>query len=79
MNREFEVHILNDAGKAKARHIAYAFDACLAAVDALVVDPRCKALMRTKMEEACFFAKKGMASADFNQDTPSEGADKGEP
>ena len=29
MNKEFEVHMLNEAGKAKAREIAEAFDACL--------------------------------------------------
>lgn len=69
MHSEFEVHMLNDAGKAKAREIADAFDALLSRIEA-IWQPRGHAgyvgregaIVRTKLEEACFFAKKAMAS-----------------
>ncbi len=66
MNHEFQVHMLNDDGKAKATEIAEAFDACLERV--LAVCPPCRELSiaRTKLEEACFFAKKAMAAAPGN-------------
>jgi hypothetical protein len=67
MNKEFEVHMLNESGKAKAAAIANAFDSLLASLIAIVPDPsREMALARTKLEEACFFAKKAMASKPEN-------------
>lgn len=75
MNKEFEVHMLNDEGKRKARAIAEAFDQLLTtltlaegAVESFVLCPagREMSIVRTKLEEACFFAKKAMASDPTN-------------
>ena len=91
MNKEFQVHMLNDAGKAKAAAIAVAFDECLTKLITLCAPPangspgagailypqgtREMAIVRTKLEEACFFAKKAMASSPENGvEMPSAGA-----
>lgn len=67
MNKEFEVHMLNDVGKSKAKAIAEAFDACLTALLAISPAPsREMSIARTKLEEASFFAKKAMASQPEN-------------
>lgn len=75
MNKEFAVHMLNDEGKAKAKRIAEAFDRLLDELttpaspdDPTILCPpgRETAIARTKLEEACFFAKKAMASAPGN-------------
>jgi hypothetical protein len=39
MNKEFQVHMLNDTGKAKAQAIAEAFDGCLSALLAITPAP----------------------------------------
>lgn len=78
MNKEFAVHMLNDAGKAKARLIAEAFDVLLVTLttpqtpdDPSIICPpsRETSILRTKLEEACFFAKKAMASDPANGDS----------
>jgi hypothetical protein len=61
MHKEFAVHMLNDTGKAKARQLADAFDLLLAKIETMCTDGRELAIARTKLEEACFFAKKAMA------------------
>jgi hypothetical protein len=76
MNKEFEVHILNDMGKTKARLIAEAFDELLtkltdAPIGTPCSDGRYLAIVKTKLEEACFFAKKNMASDESNTE-PTE-------
>ncbi|MCK4945542.1 MAG: hypothetical protein KAS59_04700 [Alphaproteobacteria bacterium] len=68
MNREFEVHILNDEGIAKARTIALCFDGVLNRLKDLCPEKtREFAIVKTKLEEACFFAKKAMACDVANQ------------
>lgn len=62
MKKEFAVHMLNETGKTKAAAIAEVFDTALTALEELVPPGREIAIVRTKLEEACFFAKKGMAS-----------------
>jgi hypothetical protein len=62
MHKEFTVHMLNDEGKKNARAIAEAFDELLTKLEALCPVGRELALVRTKLEEASFFAKKAMAS-----------------
>jgi len=70
MNKEFEVHMLNADGKSKAATIAQTFDTCLSTLLAVVPDPsREMSLCRTKLEEACFFAKKAMACKPENTAT----------
>lgn len=63
MHDAFAVHMLTDDGKVKAREIAYAFNELLQRLDAACPDGREMAIVRTKLEEACFFAKKAMAKS----------------
>jgi hypothetical protein len=67
MNKEFEVHILNEVGIEKANKLAEIFDRALTEVGIIVPPGRHFALVATKMEEASFFAKKGMACRPENQ------------
>jgi hypothetical protein len=66
-NKEFQVHMLNPQGKDKASALAHAFDTLL---DTLVaINPttsREMSLVRTKLEEASFYAKKAMANDPAN-------------
>jgi len=75
MNREFDSHILNEAGIDKAKKIAAVFDALLESLcpsdvrcgPALCPPGRELSIAKTKLEEACFFAKKAMAIQPENQ------------
>ena len=62
MNEAFQVHRLNEDGLEKAQELAEAFDDLLSFTDSVGVDPRLNAIVRTKLEEACFFAKKSLAN-----------------
>lgn len=74
MNKEFEVHMLNNMGKSKAGDIAKAFDILLETIKAECQgSAREFAIVKTKLEEACFFAKKAMANVMENQMNPTEG------
>lgn len=65
---EFAVHMLNDQGKQKAAQIADSLSVCLDNLESIVGSSgREMAIVRTKMEEASFFAKKGMAVQPGNQ------------
>lgn len=78
MRKEFTTHRLNEAGIAKAREIGQAFDALLEKIERVCDagtqkgptggNGRELALVRTKLEEACFFAKKAMAVQECNQE-----------
>lgn len=68
-NPEFAVHMLNDEGKSKAAVIQEAFDSCLNRLADVCMPGRELAVCKTKMEEACFFAKKAMAINLGNQQT----------
>lgn len=65
---EFKVHMLNESGKRKARQLAEGFSILLDGVEAAGVTGRDLALVKTKLEEACFAAKRGMASLMENQE-----------
>ena len=65
MNKEFEVHILNEDGIQKARDIAEIFDHTLELLKQFCPESREFSIVKTKLEEACFFAKKSMASANL--------------
>lgn len=67
MRSEFSVHMLNDEGKEKAAAIAVAFDTLVDELEDLCSGGREFAIVRTKLEEACFFAKKSMANDPNNQ------------
>lgn len=66
----FEVHALNDEGIAKAQRIAASFSTLLRILE-FECSPQEKSrefsIVKTKLEEASFFAKKAMASAPENQ------------
>jgi len=64
---EFEVHILNELGIARARSLAGVFDRALTDIIDLVPAGRSLSLVKTKLEEACFHAKKGIANNPENQ------------
>lgn len=68
MRKEFEVHMLNATGKAKAQDIAQGFDQLLARLETTCPPGREMSIVRTKLEEAAFFAKKAMAVLAENQD-----------
>lgn len=61
MHKEFLVHKLTDDGIALAKEIADAFDYLLSHLEEMVPEGRELSIVRTKLEEASFFAKKGMA------------------
>lgn len=65
---EFKVHMLNEAGKKKAAAIAEGFTILLDGIEAKGVTGRDLALVKTKLEEACFHAKRGIASLPENQE-----------
>lgn len=67
MNPEFSVHILNDSGIEKAKVLACKFDELLCSLLALCPPSRELSIVKTKLEEACFFAKKSIANAPENQ------------
>jgi hypothetical protein len=68
MNSEFAVHMLNAEGKEKAKTIATIFDTALDALTEICMGGREFSLVKTKLEEACFFAKKAMAINLSNQE-----------
>ena len=64
----FETHMLNTNGKIQAKAIADAFVAIQNGLEGICGEGREMAIVRTKLEEACFFAKKAMAMKPENQD-----------
>jgi len=68
MDPLFEVHMLNEVGKTKAGRLAEEFDRLLSAVVGIAgAGGREIAIVKTKLEEGCFFAKKAMANQKENQ------------
>ena len=76
---EFSVHMLNEQGIEKAKRIADAYSRLLDELDGLCAasvndysanateNARCCALVRTKLQEACFFSKRAIAVLPQNQ------------
>jgi hypothetical protein len=65
---EFAVHMLNTQGKEKATDIADTFSVLLDGLEHICgTDGREMSIVRTKLEEAAFFAKKAMAKRAENQ------------
>ena len=68
MRAEFRVHLLNEDGIKKAVVLAEILESALDQIENICGhDGREMAIVRTKMEEASFFAKKSMASRVENQ------------
>jgi len=70
MNALFQVHMLNEQGKNKARAIASAFDRLVDTLLTCCPEGREFSIVKTKLEEACFYAKKAMANDGSNQELP---------
>lgn len=71
----FQFHRLNEGGIAKAKKIAEDFDELLQRLAKNCAAGREWSIVRTKLEEASFFAKKAMANDPQNQlDEPKQAA-----
>lgn len=69
-NSEFQFYKLNENGLDECEQVARLFDDFLADLEHTLShkgDPRCIAIVKTKLEEACFFAKKAAALKLDNQ------------
>lgn len=64
---EFATHMLNETGKIKASRIREYFDFLLESLGQHCPPSREFSIVKTKLEEACFFAKKAMAVLPENQ------------
>lgn len=73
MSPLFQVHRLNDIGLQKAENIAVDFNTLLTNLEDTVGPEATKtrefSVVKTKLEEACFFAKKSLANQTENQKT----------
>ena len=68
MNKEFETHILNEQGIQNSKDIAVMFNGLLENLKLICnAETREFSITKTKLEEACFFAKKSMAIVKENQ------------
>jgi hypothetical protein len=67
MEKEFEVHMLNESGKKLAVDLAGKFSDLLVYCKSVGQQGRELSLVGTKLEEACFFAKKSLAIKPENQ------------
>jgi len=63
----FQVHMLNEVGLAKASGLANAFDQLWQYIEDNVPEGRERSLVATKLQEASFFAKRGIAMLKENQ------------
>jgi len=68
-NQEFKVHKLTDVGLENAKALAVHFDALLKNILEITGTDKSReiSLVRTKLEEACFFAKKALAQNEMYQ------------
>lgn len=72
MDPLFQVHMLNENGRAKAKAIANEFDSLLINLKNICPEnTREFAIVKTNLEQACFFAKKAIANDPGNQIWPS--------
>jgi hypothetical protein len=67
----FQFHRLNPVGVEKAVRIAEIFTTTLTDLQVLCPNSREFSIVKTKLEEACFFAKKSMANVPENQENTS--------
>lgn len=67
---EFQVHMLNEEGVKQASAIAEVFSATLDTLDKLIPAGRERSLVVTKLQEAAFWAKRGIA---INPDLQKQG------
>jgi hypothetical protein len=74
VHEEFQVHMLNEEVKHKATFIANAFTLLLNELMEVCPISREFSIVKTKLEEASFFAKKAMAKQPENQQSASAGS-----
>ncbi len=74
MSDLFKTHLLNEGGIKKAQEVASLFDELRSGLIERCPEGREFALVQTKLEEACFFAKKAIARQPENQ-APTEAVD----
>lgn len=67
MRNEFQVHLLNDAGLDKATQLGEIFSEALDKIEKLVPAGRPRSLVVTKLQEASYWAKRGIAEDTTNQ------------
>jgi hypothetical protein len=68
MDPLFQVHLLNENGIKKATVLAEAFDSLITTLKGICPEStREFSLVKTKLEEASFFAKKSIANLPENQ------------
>lgn len=67
VEKEFSVHMLNEQGKSYATEMSVRFSDLLTWCRQAGQPGREIAIVATKLEEACFFAKKAMAMKSENQ------------
>ena len=68
IRKEFDVHLLNEGGIGKAKEIGMAFTAHLDRLEYICgTEGREMSIVRTKLQEAAFFAKRAMAVKEENQ------------
>lgn len=70
---EFKVHILNDRGIEKATHLAESFSQFLTFMEENLCggEGREMAIVRTKLQEASFYAKRALAQRPEYQKPPA--------
>ncbi len=64
----FGFHKLNFKGQEQAVKIQELFEALKKTLEPMFSEQRARSLALTKLEEACFFAKKSMALSQYNQE-----------
>lgn len=67
MRTEFQVHMLNGTGLERATNLGEAFSELLTKVEAIVPAGRERSIVVTKLQEAAFWAKRGIAVDLANQ------------
>lgn len=67
IRNEFQVHMLNDKGKAEAEQLAEAYSRLLDTIDQLVPQSREKSVAITELQTSAFWAKRGIAVQPDNQ------------
>jgi hypothetical protein len=67
MRQEFQVHMLNDDGVDKASQLGEIFSTALTEIEKLVPKSRELSLVVTHLQDASFWAKRGIAVDPANQ------------
>lgn len=67
MRQEFQTHLLNERGLTAVGDVGQVFSDMLYKIEALIPPGRERAIVVTKLQEACFFAKRAVADITENQ------------